>query len=330
MVNLELSLYTVSMNQTLNTIMETGLIPVIKIEDADQAVPLARALLAGGLECAEITFRTAAAADAIRAIRSELPGMLVGAGTIINTQLAEQAVKAGASFIVSPGFNPAVVDYCQEHNVPVIPGINTPSGIEAALEKGLRFLKFFPAEVSGGPAMLDALAGPFPDVLFMPTGGIDAGNLHEWLSRPNVAACGGSWMVKPDMIASSDWDGITSLTKAAMATVHSFGLGHIGINTEDETRAQAAAQLFSLFFNRIKDGTASIFCGTPVEIMKKPFRGTCGHIGITCLNIERALRYLAPYGFTPVMETAKYTRDRLSVVYLEPEVAGFALHLMRV
>jgi len=318
------------MNETLKTITETGLVPVIKIDDAAQAVPLARALLAGGLGCAEITFRTAAAADAIRAIRSQIPELLVGAGTVINTELAKLAVKAGASFVVSPGFNPAVVDYCQEQKVPIIPGINNPSGIEAALEKGLELLKFFPAQASGGPAMVDALAGPFPTVLFMPTGGIDVGNLRDWLSRPNVAACGGSWMVKPDMIASSNWEEITSHTKAAVAAVHNFGLGHIGINTEDETRAQAAAQLFSLFFNQIKEGATSIFCGTPVELMKKPFRGRCGHIGITCLNIERALRYLAPYGFTPVMETAKYNKDRLTVVYLEPEVSGFALHLIRV
>ncbi len=317
------------MNNTLELIGKTGLVPVIKIDDAVKAVPLARALAAGGLPCAEITFRTDAAEEAIRRIHAELPEMLLGAGTVINTALAKKAIDAGASFIVSPGFNPAVVDYCQERGVTVIPGVNNPSGIEAALERNLAALKFFPAEASGGVAMLEALGGPFPQVSFMPTGGVDSSNLRDYLLRPNVLAVGGSWMVKADLIAAENWEAITALCREAATALHGFSIAHLGINSPDAQAAGATAALFSLFFGPLKDGASSIFCGTPIEVMKTRFRGQMGHIGISCLSIERALHYLSFHGFKPVLETAKYEKEKLVVVYLEPEVGDFALHLVR-
>ena len=176
-------------------ISEIGIIPVIKIKDAAGAVPLAQALARGGLPAAEITFRTACAEEAIRRITAELPDMLVGAGTVLTVEQASRAKDAGASFIVSPGLNPEVVSWCLEAGVPVLPGVCTPSDIEKALSLGLKTVKFFPAEASGGVAMLKAMSAPYGDVRFMPTGGINEKNLLAYLSFPKVVACGGSFMV---------------------------------------------------------------------------------------------------------------------------------------
>lgn len=312
---------------------DIGIIPVVKIDDAAKAVPLAQALTAGGIPAAEVTFRTAAAADAIKAIADACPDMLVGAGTVINVELAKKAIAAGAKFIVSPGFNPAVVDYCIARNVPMIPGVSSPSQIEAGLEKGLTVLKFFPAEQSGGVSMLSALSGPFPQVTFMPTGGISAKNVSDYAKLKNVLACGGSWMVKADMIDAEDWAGITALCKEAVTAIHGFTFAHMGLNSADENDAHETANLFSLFGFTAKEGNSSVFCNTEFEVMKKPFRGTKGHIGLKTWNIERALAYLAQYGFKPVMETASYTGTAgstpLKVVYLDKEIGGFAVHLIR-
>jgi len=183
------------MTDIFKRIFEVGLVPVIKIDDAAQAVALGKALLAGGIPIAEVTFRTNAAEAAIRALSTELPDLIVGAGTVINRGLAEKAIAAGARFIVSPGFNPSTVDYCLERNIPILPGANTPTLIETALEKGLDTFKFFPAEASGGMTMINALAGPFANVKFVPTGGIDTANLASYAKSDAVLAIGGSWMV---------------------------------------------------------------------------------------------------------------------------------------
>ena len=195
------------------------MVPVIAIDRADDAVPLARALLAGGIGCAEITFRTAAAAEAIRRMTGEVREMLAGAGTVLTVQQAEQAALAGAQYIVSPGFDAAVVDWCQEHHVPVLPGVATPTEINMALARGVKILKFFPAEEFGGVRMLKALYGPYPEVRFIPTGGIRAHNLAEYLALPNVAACGGSWMATSRMIAGGQFEEIARLSTEARAIV---------------------------------------------------------------------------------------------------------------
>jgi len=192
------------------------LVPVIVIHDASKAVPLAKALCDGGLPCAEITFRTAGAADAIRAIADELPEMLLGAGTVLTTAQVDKAVAAGAKYIVAPGLNPEVVKYCQSLNVPMLPGVCTPSEVEQGLALGLDALKFFPAEAAGGVNMLKSLAGPYGGVKFMPTGGITQKNLKEYLSVKSVFACGGSWMVKDELIAAGDFTKITKLTHEAV------------------------------------------------------------------------------------------------------------------
>jgi len=207
------------MEKIFEALCQIGVVPVIAIDRADDAVPLARALLAGGIGCAEITFRTAAAAEAIRRLTGEVREMLAGAGTVLTVQQAEQAVLAGAQYIVSPGFDAAVVDWCQEHHVPVLPGVATPTEINMALARGVKILKFFPAEEFGGVRMLKALYGPYPEVRFIPTGGIRAHNLAEYLALPNVAACGGSWMATSKMIAGGQFEEIARLSTEARAIV---------------------------------------------------------------------------------------------------------------
>ena len=208
------------MHETLKQIGALGVVPVVAIEDARDALPLADALIKGGLPCAEITFRTAAAADAIKAMADTYPEMLVGAGTVISVEQAQQAIDNGARFIVSPGLDVEVVKYCQEQAVPVTPGIITPTELQKALKMGLEVVKFFPAEVSGGVKYLKALGGPFPKVKFIPTGGISTANLTDYLANPQVVACGGSWLVKKQMIATGEFDRIEQLAREAIALVH--------------------------------------------------------------------------------------------------------------
>jgi len=192
------------------------LVPVIVIKDASKAVSLAKALYDGGLPCAEVTLRTPQAADAIRAIADAMPDMLLGAGTVLTPAQVDKALDAGAKYIVAPGLNPDVVRYCQSKNAPVLPGVCTPSEVEQGLALGLSALKFFPAEAAGGVNMLKSLSGPYGDVKFMPTGGITQNNLKDYLSVKSVFACGGSWMVKDDLIDANDFATITKLTKEAV------------------------------------------------------------------------------------------------------------------
>ncbi|MBC8264266.1 MAG: bifunctional 4-hydroxy-2-oxoglutarate aldolase/2-dehydro-3-deoxy-phosphogluconate aldolase [Anaerolineales bacterium] len=207
------------MTDLLEKLGHLGLVPVVKIERAEDAVELGRALLAGGLPCAEITFRTAAAEDAIRRISSSLPEIIVGAGTVLSVDQADKAVSAGARFIVSPGFNQKVVDWCLQNEIPVTPGVMTPTEIDMALDRGLNILKFFPAEAIGGIAVLKAISAPYGGVKFIPTGGINKNNLADYLALPSVHCCGGSWLVKANLISAGKFDEITQLTQDAMSVV---------------------------------------------------------------------------------------------------------------
>ena len=196
-----------------------GIIPVVVLDDAKDAEPLAKALCEGGLPCAEVTFRTAAAEESIRIMSSKYPDMLVGAGTVLTTEQVDRAVAAGAKFIVSPGLNPEVVKYCQEKNIPITPGIQTPTEIEMALSLGLTTVKFFPAEPAGGLKMIKAVAAPYTTLKFMPTGGINAQNVRDYLAYDRILACGGSWMVKKDLISAGKFDEILAMTAEAAAIV---------------------------------------------------------------------------------------------------------------
>lgn len=201
---------------------EFGIVPVVVLDQAKDALPLAKALTEGGLPCAEITFRTEAAEESICRISREYPNMLVGAGTVLTIEQARRAADAGAKFIVSPGFDEEIVDYCLEKKIPVFPGCITPSEVAKAVKRGLKVIKFFPAEQAGGIEMIKAMSAPYPMVRFMPTGGIGTENLKEYLSFDKIICCGGSWMVKGDLIKKGEFEEISRLTKQAVGLAASI------------------------------------------------------------------------------------------------------------
>ena len=319
------------MNAVLQELSKIGIVPVIKIDNAADAVPLAGALIAGGLPCAEVTFRTAAAADAIAAMSAAYPDLLVGAGTVLTTEQVDKAVAAGAKFIVSPGLNPEVVKYCVEREIPIVPGINNPTGIEQALSLGLTTVKFFPAEPSGGVKMIKAMAAPYGNVTFMPTGGVGVDNLKDYLAFPKIIACGGSWMVPADKIAAGDFDGIKALVREAVDAMLDFKLVHVGVNCADEAEADSAAATMKNVFSFATDKRdISSFAGTGFEFMNFNGRGTMGHIAVKTSNVERAVYHLNLRGVKFDEATARYDKNgKLTFIYLADEIAGFAYHLVQ-
>ena len=208
------------MENIMVQIEKTGVIPVVVINDVEDAEPLAQALCEGGLPCAEVTFRTAAAEESIRKMTDIYPNMLIGAGTVLTTEQVDTAVVAGAKFIVSPGFDPEVVDYCILKQIPVFPGCITPSEVAQAVKRGLKVVKFFPAAQFGGVSTIQALAAPYVGLKFMPTGGVNAKNLADYLQCKSIIACGGSWMVKSDLIKAGEFEKIKDMTKEAVSLVN--------------------------------------------------------------------------------------------------------------
>lgn len=319
------------MNEVLNKIQMMGIVPVIKLDDAKDAVPLANALCDGGLPCAEVTFRTAAAEESIRLMREAFPDMLIGAGTVLTIDQVDKAVNAGASFIVSPGLNLKIVSYCVERNIPITPGCSSPSDIEAAIELGLEVVKFFPAEAVGGLAMIKAMSAPYVNMQFMPTGGINASNLISYLDFPKIIACGGSWMVKDELVKAGNFDKISELTREAVTMMLGFELAHIGINMDNEKQADQLADTFENMFGFTKnDGHSSIFAGGVIELMKEPYLGKTGHIAIRTNYIERAVYYLSKQGYRFNEESKKLDKmGKLQSIYFEQELGGFAIHLVQ-
>ena len=307
-----------------------GLIPVISIEDASDAVPLCRALRDGGLPVAEITFRSAAAEEAIRAVHENLPDVLLGAGTVLTCAQVDRAVAAGAAYIVSPGINLQVVRHCQEIGIPIVPGCANPSDIDLALSAGLNIVKFFPAEAMGGLQLIKAISAPYSSVKFLPTGGIHEKNLVEYLSFPQVAACGGSWMVPKDAIAQKDWHRIETSARNAVRIMLGLELRHIGINSESPENARKTAEVLGALLDEgIREGTHSVFAGNAFELMKEPSFGTCGHIAIACNDLMRARWYLERRGFNFDERSAKEKAGKVVAIYFRNEIGGFAVHLLQ-
>lgn len=314
----------------LTRIGNAGVVPVVVIENAKDAVPTAKALLAGGVDVMEITFRTPAAADAIRAVAEGCPEMLVGAGTVVTLDQAKYAVTLGARFIVSAGLDEEVVNWCVENSIPVTPGVATPTEITAAMKLGLRVLKFFPSNVYGGLSAMKALSAPFGSIKFMPTGGINAQNLGEYISAPFIHAVGGSWLCTRGDIAAGNFDRITELCREARKTVLGFELAHVGLNAESEESALAVCgKLSSAFGFETKNGSSSCFAGSGVEVMKTPYHGVHGHIAIRTNSVARATAELEKRGFALDAASAKYKGDTVTAVYLRGDFGGFAVHLLQ-
>ena len=253
------------MDACIKELYRIGIVPVVALEDAADALPLGAALKKGGVSAIEVTFRTAAAADAIRLLTREMPELLVGAGTVLTKEQADAAIEAGAKFIVSPGFQPELVSYVLSKGVPMCPGTATPGEMEQAMALGLSAVKFFPAEQNGGAPMLKALSAPYRDLLFMPTGGVKLENLRTYLALDQVFACGGTWLATKDDIKAKAFDKITARTREAVKTMLNFRIKHVGINSKDEAEAKKTATLLcSIFDFDYNDTELSVFTGTAV------------------------------------------------------------------
>ena len=314
----------------LKRLADSVVVPVVVLEKAEDAIPTANAMLAGGIDTMEITFRTACAPEAIKAVAENCPDMLVGAGTVLNLEQAKLAVSMGAKFIVSPGFSEEVVAWCVENGIAVAPGCVTPSEIMSAKKYGLKMVKFFPANVYGGLTALKNLAAPFGDMKFLPTGGVNADNVGDFISAPFIHAVGGSWVCPKAEIAAGNWEKITNLCREARKAALGFEVVHVGINMPDaEAALSLAGELNKAFDMPVKDGNSSVFASSGVEIMKSPYLGTNGHIAIRTNNINLAVSVLERKGYAVLADSAKYKNGKLVAVYLAGEFGGFALHLLQ-
>ena len=233
------------MTDLIKKISLYGIVPVIQIENLEDAVPLAKALCQGGLPVAEVTFRTPCAAEAIKLMKQAYPDMLIGAGTVLNPAQVDQAIAAGSEFIVSPGFNPTTVQYCLDKNIPIIPGTSTPSDMEKAIEMGLDFVKFFPTEANGGLPAIKAMSAPYNQLKFMPTGGINLNNLHDYLAFNKIIACGGSWMVTPNLLNNKDFETIEEYTRQAVQHMLDIRLDNVELSSNNELQTKLSKNILN-------------------------------------------------------------------------------------
>lgn len=317
------------MSDVFEQIGEYGIVPLVTLDDPNDAVPLARALVEGGIPIAEVTFRTNAGGEAIKRMAKEVPEIIVGAGTVHDIDHAKETLDNGGKFVITPGFNAQVVDWCVKNNMPVCPGTVVPSDIEEAMNFGLKLVKFFPAGAYGGTKTLKALAGPFGAIKFVPTGGVDLTNLTEYLDLPNVAAVGGSFIPPAKLVKARDWAGITKLCQQIMAQVLDFSVGHVGINAGTSDNAyQVNSRISALFDTTTKETDTAFFGGKLVEVLKVPFIGEHGHICIDTRDLRRAVAMLKRKGVQILPEKCQYDeKGKMINVFLEEEIGGFGIHV---
>ncbi len=319
-------------NAVVEEFSNIGIVPVIKLDKVENAEKLAAALRAGGINCAEVTFRAKGADQVIARMLKAFPDMMVGAGTVLTVEQAEAATAAGAKFCVAPGLNPKVVSHCLEKGIAFAPGLSSASEIEQAMELGLDFVKFFPAEQAGGVAYIKSVCGPYRNMRFMPTGGITADNLNSYLAYNKIVCCGGSWIVPAKALAEENWDEITRLCREAVDRMLGFELVHVGINCANPEEAEGVADKFQSAFGFAKKvGNSSVFASTYVEMMKSPFRGDNGHIAIATNSVKRAVYQLKLRGFEADETSFKFDKStgELNVAYLKDQFGGFAVHLVK-
>ena len=292
------------MNPIVEKVYQIGIIPVIAFNSVDEALPLCKALAEGGLPAAEVTFRTACAEECIRKIHDEMPEMLLGAGTVLTTEQADRAMAAGASFIVAPGFDPEVCKHVIDKGGIMMPGTCSAGEMQQAMNMGCEALKFFPAEANGGVGMLKNIG---------------------------AALKSARWMCKSDVIKAGDWAKITAQSKEAVDTMLGLKLMHVGINTGNEEEAMKVANLIGGLLNmKVAPGNSSIFVGSKeFEIMKKPGRGTHGHIAIGCNNVDRAIYHLSQRGVKFDLDSKNVKNGKTVACYMADEIAGFAFHLVQ-
>ena len=318
------------MADILKKIHGIGIVPVIALENVEDAAPLAQALCHGGLPVAEVTYRTACAHDAMNEMKKACPQMLVGAGTVLTKEQVDSALDAGAEFIVSPGLNPEIVRYCQEKNVPILPGTANASDIEIALSLGLNTVKFFPAEPLGGIKMISALAAPYTTMKFMPTGGVSPKNMKDYLSNPKIVACGGTWMIDKKAMQEKNFAKIEELTRQAVREMLEIKIKHIGINVPT-AEAKATAEMMARLFQGAVSETSKGYFGSPlIEVMNEGYHvGTHGHIAMGVSSTERAMAYFKAMGYEFDEESVTYdAHGDAKFAYFKGEFAGFGVHLV--
>ncbi len=314
----------------INNHEKTGILPVINIPNVSLAIPLAKALRQGGVNSIEVTLRSADSLESIKTIKSTFPDMTVGAGTVLNTQTVDAAILCGADFIVCPGYDDKVVEYCVNKGIEVVPGCVTATEIQKAVSLGLKTLKFFPSELNGGTDAINLLSGPFPSVKFIATGGINFENLGKYLACKKVLACGGSYMATKAQIENGEFEKITSACKKAVDISLGFELAHIGINGDSEEDAGEKAEAISRIFRMSpRYMNSAVFSGKAVEVTKSNGLGTHGHIGFFTNSISRAIAYFEAMGIALNEEGTKYNKNgEITCVYLKDEIGGFALHVV--
>ena len=318
------------MNDINKKIHDIGIVPVIALENVEDAAPLARALCNGGLPVAEVTYRTAAAHDAMIEMRKACPEMIIGAGTVLTKEQVDSAIDAGAEFIVSPGTNPVTIKYCQEKGIPIFPGTANGADIETAMSFGLKVVKFFPAEPLGGLKMIKALAAPYNTMKFMPTGGVNEGNVNSYLNDPVILACGGTWMIDKKAIAEKNFDRIEELTRDAVNTMLGIKIKHIGINEENGNGLELAKQFARFFGGKVRETSKGWFGSELVEVMNEgKKKGTHGHIAVGVNNVDRAKRYFEAQGYEFDEDSATFDeKGNMKFIYFKDEIGGFAIHLV--
>ncbi len=312
-------------------IEEIGVVPVIKIPRPDMAEKLAKALLEGGISTIEVLFRVESAVESLKRIKKTYPDMLVGAGTVMTVKQIDDAMAAGADFIVSPGYDQRLVDYCNEKGMPIIPGCSNASEIQAAYVSGLRIVKFFPADVLGGETAVKAYAGPFIGMRFMLTGGITLDNLGNLLKNEKIVACGGSFVAPAAELAAEDYDAITARCRKAIRAGLNFELAHVGINLGSAEEAEKTATLIARLFDMPVDKrTKCTFAGKAVECMNYKGYGEKGHIGFRTSSMPRAMAWLRGMGVELNEESFQYDANgNVTCAYLKDEIAGFAIHIVK-
>ena len=322
---------TAMKNDIFNRIETLGVLPELTLRDAIDAIPIGRAISDGGISMAEVTFRTDAAEDSIRLMANAIPDMLIGAGTVLTREQVDAAVSAGAQFIVSPGINEEVVRYCQEKEIPIIPGVSTPTDIETALRLGLSLVKFFPAESNGGIRALRAMSEPYPGLKFMPSGGLNEDNVADYLRSNKVLAVAGNWMATPQMILFGDMEGIKNRCARAVRLMLGFSFDHVGLNfpkiEEAENAAKEVARLFDEDMYEDPDG---FFVGNFFQSVRPGGPGTYGHVACRTYHLGRAIAFMKEKGLTFDNPYARYDQDgNLVSVFSDQEISGLALLLIQ-
>ena len=315
------------MFEIIDIIKKNGILPIASIENEIDAIPIGTALYNAGIRVIEVTFRTDRALESMRVITSAFPDMYIGAGTVRTTKQVDQAMEAGCRFIISPGINSKVIKYCKKNNIPVIPGVATASEVEEALELGVTLVKFFPCESMGGIKTLQALSHPYPQITFLPSGGITGDNMMMYLEDPKVIAVNGSWLIDEDFHAKQNFDEIEMRAKQAVKKMLGFQIDHVAVNLPKNDLAEDAAEDFADIFDlEVTEDAQSFQAGGIFQAMKPSLRGLMGHMGVRTNSLERAEYFLSNRGVDFGLENHDAIEE--DSIYLNTEIAGIAIQIL--